>query len=695
MIPRAHAHTDLAYRPDVDGLRAVAILGVVFYHAGIPGISGGFAGVDVFFVISGFLITQLLVKQIERQGTISLADFYARRIRRLLPALAVVLAVVTMLGAVLLAPTGEREDLNRSSVASLFFVANHYFLATTGGYFSGPAELRPLLHLWSLAVEEQFYLVWPLLLILIARYAAPNRRLLTIRVALVAIIAGSFIFSARLVHFDATAAFFMAPPRAWELGIGALLAILPLRPAARRAWLGALIGWLGLSFIVFAYVWIEPGMRFPGPGALPAVLGAALLIGGNSLAPDGLPRKLLSARPLVALGLVSYGWYLWHWPLLAFAHSASLMQSNVVTDSLLVLLALGLATLMLRFVENPIRYGGWLTGGENYRVLRRGAVTMAAIGALIVVTAATEASVTPSRRDRLALDIANDRPQQMFWDCFIDRPDWRGHLRLDKCRFGASDEPVSVALWGDSHALAWAPLLQELQRRGDVPAFMELAMSGCPPIPKGDERALGRWPLNCNQFRDQALKEILQLKSQGLKGVVLAGHWSVLEHIIVSRDKMTPTRHGLLHFLRGSRGVRKRAELARRDANLLVAGLQGTFEGLQRAGLKVLLLLDPPEFEYPLAECAYYNFDHLESCGIARQRYGQLLGDTNARIKSLAARFPAVRVVDPTDGYCDDRTCPPIVAGHPVFWDTDHVSASTARAFAAQVEQDFLWLTRS
>jgi hypothetical protein len=518
--------------------------------------------------------------------------------------------------------------------------------------------------------------------------------MLCIRAAIVAIVAVSFLLSAKLVRMDSSQAFFIAPARAWELGVGALLALTPLKSLSRGAWAGSLMAWLGLAAIAFEYLWLEPGMRFPGPGALLAVGGAAMLIAGNSLAPAGLPGKLMSVRPLVAIGLVSYGWYLWHWPLLAFAHSRALMQSNVITDSLLALSALLLAALTLRFVENPIRYGGWLSGGENSRVLRRGAVAMTGIGALIAATAVTEASVSPTPRDRLALAIANDKPEQRFWNCFIDRPDWRGRLRLDKCRFGAEDQPVSVALWGDSHALAWAPLLQELQKRGQIPAFMELAMSGCPPIPKGDERTLGRWPGNCNQFREQALQEILQLKRQGLKGVVLASHWAILEHTVISRDKIAPSRHGLLHFLRGSRGAQRRAELARKDAKLLVTGLQNTFATLQGAGLKVLVLLDPPEFEYPLAECAYYHFDHLEACGIARERYRQLLGDIAPKIQALAARFPAVRVVDPTDRYCDEKVCLPIVSGHPVFWDTDHVSASTAKAFAAEAEENFLWLTR-
>jgi peptidoglycan/LPS O-acetylase OafA/YrhL len=321
----SHSTSTPLYRPDIDGLRAVAILGVVAYHIGIPGITGGFTGVDVFFVISGFLITQLLVRQVDTTGRLSLAEFYTRRMRRLLPALGVVIAATLIAGMFILPPTGDRHLMIESALASLGFVANHFFLVNTAGYFDGPSELKPLLHLWSLSVEEQFYILWPLALILVTLVMPVAKRRTWFRITIGAITLTSFLSSVMLVHAHQSMAFFISPSRAWELGIGALLSLAPAAFPPQLKTARPTLSWLGFVLIAAAYTLIEPSSSFPGFYALLPAIGTGLIIYGNALAPNNFCARLLRTRPTVRIGVLSYAWYLWDWPLLAFARTERLM----------------------------------------------------------------------------------------------------------------------------------------------------------------------------------------------------------------------------------------------------------------------------------------------------------------------------------------------------------------------------------
>ena len=430
------------YRPTVDGLRAVAILGVVAYHAGIPGITGGYVGVDVFFVISGFLITGLLKNEIAASGALSIPKFYARRARRILPALTVVLVSTVLLGFILLPPGKARHDLGASAVASALFVANQYFLTSTGGYFDGPSALKPLLHLWSLAVEEQFYLAWPAILLVIARFAPAEARLVWMRRAILALSIASFLLSAYWVRTRPEAAFYVSLARAWELGVGAVLALWEsqrCRAAARPAILA------GAAMIGASFLLLESGTRFPGPAAVPAVLGTALIIWGDAISPNWISR-ILSSRPMVALGLVSYGWYLWHWPLLAFARNARLMAADRSADIAWALLALVLAALMLRFIENPIRFGRRARTTRTSAVLGAAAASIAATIALASAQLLHSTHASGSARERLAARAALDEPAAGNRRCLVERRPGAGPSPA--CRFGAPGGPVELVALG-------------------------------------------------------------------------------------------------------------------------------------------------------------------------------------------------------------------------------------------------------
>ena len=313
----------LGYRPDIDGLRAIAILTVVGSHVGLPWWSGGYVGVDVFFVISGFLITSLLVTEAVQYRRIHLWAFYARRVRRLLPAFLTVLLGTLLLGAIyLVSLDGEQQGLAKSAIAAVLLNANHYFWHATGGYFDRPAELQPLLHIWSLSVEEQYYLIWPVALIGLL-YWQPRfdyRRKVAAALFFVAFV--SFLFSVWCLSRTQSAAFYLMPARAWELAIGAIAALIPLQAqSSRSAIVGIALGYGGLAAIAFAVTMYNQTTPFAGGAALLPVLGAVAIIAGNGLAPNGLPTRLLSSKAMVGIGLVSYSWYLWHWPLLAITRT--------------------------------------------------------------------------------------------------------------------------------------------------------------------------------------------------------------------------------------------------------------------------------------------------------------------------------------------------------------------------------------
>jgi peptidoglycan/LPS O-acetylase OafA/YrhL len=672
-----------SYRPTVDGLRAVAILGVVAYHAGVPGITGGFVGVDVFFVISGFLITGLLRQEIVTSGGLSITKFYARRARRILPALTVVLVTTVLLGFFLLPPGKARHELGASAVASALFLANQYFLTSTGGYFDGPSVLKPLLHLWSLAVEEQFYLVWPALLLAIARFAPPEARVAWMRRAILALSLASFLLSTYWVKTRPDAAFYVSLGRAWELGAGAFLALLEsqrYRAAARPAIVA------GAAMIVASFLLLESGTRFPGPAAVPAVLGTALIIWGDAISPN-LISRILSSRPAVAIGLVSYGWYLWHWPLLAFARNARLMAVDRTADTAWVLLALVLAALMLRFIENPIRFG------RRSRTVRTGAVLTAAAGSIAATIALAstqlthEGPATASARARLAARAAADEPAAANLRCLVERRPGAGPSPA--CRFGAAGAPVEFVVWGDSHGASWTSLVNALQREGR-PAYLQFTMMGCRPL---SAQARDRNDAPCVEFRREVLAEIARLREQGLKGVIIAGRWPPLIGVERSVFDERAEPAGVRELVRTLRAGPAAPPAPAPHTDVLQADLRLTFAALRAAGVRTLVLLDPPEMNYPVANCLYFRFERPATCGISRKDYERDYAPIAATFRHVAAGDPGVRVFDPVDYFCDARGCPVLDrTGAPTMVDADHVSHSAAAALAPQLAADVAWL---
>ena len=383
--PRTRRQLRDRFRGDIEGLRAVAVVLVVAFHAGVGLVGGGFVGVDVFFVLSGFLITGLLVDEISRTGTISLGDFYARRVRRLLPLATLVLAA-TAAATYALIPPIDRKGVAADIVGSALWSANWRFAAESTQYMAD-TDKSPVLHYWSLAVEEQFYVVWPLLLLLLVggtglalrAWPVAFRR---IALALGLVIAGSLWLSWTQTDAGSTFAYFGLHTRAWELGVGAALALVrPMLPLlTRRAAEAAAL--VGVAMVLGSAVLMDESTPFPGTAALVPVLGTALLVAAGARLPDGLVSSSLSRPAARYVGRISYAWYLWHWPVLVLATArwgevtmaddgAASTHASWSVVTLAVTLSFVLAALSHHLVEQPLRQAGFLEGVET-TIARRG-----------------------------------------------------------------------------------------------------------------------------------------------------------------------------------------------------------------------------------------------------------------------------------------------------------------------------------
>jgi peptidoglycan/LPS O-acetylase OafA/YrhL len=629
----------LKYRADVDGLRAIAVLSVMAFHYGVP-VRGGFAGVDVFFVISGFLITQILFAEMQA-GKFSLLGFYDRRIRRILPALLVMLSVTLLVGRFLLMP-GDYQTLAASAAAAAFGASNFYFLNHTG-YFDQAADLMPLLHTWSLAVEEQFYLVWPGLLLLIV--AAARKRADAAVITAVVTIA---IFGASLVYFtvDVKGAFYMAPPRAWELALGALLVLLPALPR----FLGSIAKFAGLALIGYGFVRINAN-SFPYIAAVLPCVGAALVIWPCES--DNAPARWLGK--LAPIGLISYSLYLWHWPIWVFFR----IYINHGQPQLHEALALGIAsilaaTLSYRLVECPFRTPRF-RASQNVWVGLAGSLALFCAAMFVHSDDGIPGRIPETASAMQSLDEMWD------WPCshgFIQFP-W---MTFGSCRFGPSWEtaPHKAFLWGDSHAEHIAPILEAAS--DDKIAFTLYV--DCPaalgehvfrPFP-GYPRAKS-YRSHCTNLRENAINYLQQ--NPDIHLVVFAASWKHLSNVI-EQDGF---------YARSTD-----------QYELLALGLRSLIEKTQSPHRKFLIIADVPQFHHDPIPCALSAVTHLwrrycDSSGwqITTSDFLSFQGGMYQALEAVAKTRSDVDVILPGREMCKGQHCLSSMDGEYLYRDDSHI----------------------
>lgn len=638
--------TSLVYRRDIDGLRAVAVIAVVLFHFGVPGFSGGFVGVDVFFVISGYLITSIIWRQREA-SRFSFVEFWARRARRILPALFVMMAAVLAVGWFLMAPK-DYEELGRSVRYQVMFVSNLLFMRQEG-YFDAASDLKPLLHTWSLAVEEQFYFVFPLLLTLLCS------RFKHWRLALFSLLLVSFGLSVWAVAQHPEKAFFLLPMRAWELLAGAMLAVAPARQTRLTPGAAQGISLLGMGLILVAVFGYDNSTPFPGAAALLPVLGVVALIWANEHQSTWVGR-VLSSRLMVGLGLISYSWYLWHWPVFVFGSYAGADEFGPVLTGGLIALTLILGYLSWRFVETPFRERRILAG-------RRQILVAAGLGILVLGLAGQALRWTdglPSRLSEQALQYA--RASEWAPELMACITDDKSPADTPFCRYGKSPAaPAQLLVWGDSHATALIPALEDSARQHGVNVMLA-SSAGCLPL-EGLEHGK-----RCADYNRRVERT---LATEPVRDILLVARWSLYLYGDAKGD------HG--HALRDSNGHYDRGVAEQRLAD----GLRARVEQLREAGYRVWLMkeapLQPFNPPYRLSRLAML---HQPTAGVGMPVEDHLKQKAfiNRLFADIAAADQNVRVLDPTPQLCDaSGLCRAEQGGYSLYTDDNHLSQVGAK----------------
>jgi peptidoglycan/LPS O-acetylase OafA/YrhL len=649
---------NLSYRPDIDGLRALAVLPVVGFHA-FPGrVPGGFIGVDIFFVISGFLISTILLKEMER-GTYSLRKFYVRRIRRIFPALIVVLLATLALGSVLLLPN-EMEQLTTHVIAGALFASN-FVLWNEVGYFDAAAELKPLLHLWSLGVEEQFYIVWPLALSFLFRLG--RRLVVAIAIATMA----SFLLNIYFVSDDPTIAFYSPLTRFWELLLGAIIAASGYVPRGPRT--ANAMSFAGMGLIIGSIAIINVNMRYPGWWAAMPTAGAVFIIAAGPA--SWCNRHLLSNRIAVWFGLISYPLYLWHWPLLSFLSITDLIKTEnalrlarlaiIVVSVILAWATYRLLEIRVRKTKPPAFVAGLVT-------------TMAAVCGIAVLT-----GIGASQSDQTrASDFYWGSARLQTSDCIA-----KYGLRPSKNLFCVETDPniaPSVLVIGDSHSNHWVPGVKAQDGRG----ILNIGEGTCPFF----ERVYVTGSIKKDCERTMARAYEVAKNSPSITTVVLSMRATLpLPGSAYGIMKGEPTVTYLLA------GATLGDDVIKSNSNIYAHELRYTLAKLTALGKDIIFVFQLPEHGFEPQSCVRLRpFDAFKEirvpCTTERADPERRQHDYRALSIGVLEDFPNVKVLDPFPIICDPESCKMQEDGKFLYRDHDHVSVEgSIRVWRAMIAQ--------
>lgn len=682
------------FRPDIEGLRAVAVIAVVLYHAGIPGIAGGYIGVDVFFVISGFLITGLLLREVRATETVALGRFYAARARRLLPAAATVGIVTAVVAAVVLPPLQARRVF-ADGIASMLYVGNYRFAAQNTDYMVTDLPPSPFQHYWSLGVEEQFYLVWPALIIGTAWLARRIATARTLPYAVVVTVVGAASLAAAVIWTRTSPpwAFFSLPTRAWELAAGGLVALtinqwkrLPLLPAA-------VAGWGGLTLILLTCTQLGPHTPYPGTSALLPVLGTALVIGAGCVTGGMGVGRLLCPPVMRAIGRVSYSWYLWHWPVLLLLPPLLGDPGGLPGRLAATTVSAGLAVITMHAVENPGRFATALRRSAKASLAVAGAASAVAACACAVLLTAVPAPVghgaaapqakivalppvpdphlSPQEaavrqafaqaREMLAAAADQRAVPSNLTPSLAAAPADKAAVFVNGCMRswrdvgqsecasvkGDGDTRTTVALIGDSHAAMWDPALQRVaeQRHWRLETMAKVT---CPflDIPIVSPY-LGRKYTECEQWRGEIVS---RLAAERPRLVVLS--MSRRYHADFSFASYDPA---WIHALA-----------------TVVAQLRGM-------GSQVLVLGPVADPQSSAPTCLSAHLDDAGTCAPARS---VAVNGDGIDVEQRATTAAGGSYADLTDLFCSPERCPLVVGDTLVFRDDNHVTTEYAQLLA-------------
>jgi peptidoglycan/LPS O-acetylase OafA/YrhL len=703
------------FRPDIEGMRAVAVLAVLLYHGRIGPFQGGYVGVDVFFVVSGFLITSLLLRESRTTGTIDLPRFWGRRIRRLMPASCLVIVATVLASRFMLDPLTQTKVAWDGLLASLGIVINTVFAFRDVDYLN--ADINPFQHYWSLALEETFYLIWPIVVLYAMRGARHGRRLFAI-VAVAAPI--SLLLCILLTRRNQPVAFFLLPTRAWELLAGAMLALLAQSRVRLNQDGVAVMGWIGLAGVALVTVKFSTTTMFPGAAAtLPVAATLAMLAAGG--APNG-PRLVLDTAPMQWIGARSYAIYLWHWPLLTLPE---MKYGSVSTPwrVILLLASVGLAALSYRILENPVRHHPWLAA-RSTRSLAVGAGIIASAAVLTAAlyvakpdlaggdavaattTPTSDHSVTPESDSQApstdpadSADPANPADQASVTDSTVPAsaipaqgltiadgvavevvpadltPSLRkasadlpaiyddgclldvGTTALKDCVYGDPSSGVTIALFGDSHAAHWFPALERVA--GDRGwKLVVLAKRGCATaeFPTYDNN--NRERKECGPWREQVAARLAELQPSVL--VI-----STYRYRLVNDNPK------------------------QKDVDTWRSGLDQTLGAVKDTARAVLFLSDTPNPIDDIPSCLAGHLKSVDKCTRSRADGEKR---TIVDIERTVAQRNGIEFVATADWLCADGTCPVIVGNLLLYRDDNHLTATAAKWLAPQLDAELVRL---
>jgi peptidoglycan/LPS O-acetylase OafA/YrhL len=670
----------IPYRPDLDGLRAVAVLLVVGHHA-FPGrVPGGFIGVDIFFVISGYLISSIIVADI-RDNRFTFTDFYYRRCRRIIPALATVLLGTWLLGAGVLLDT-EFYSLAKHILAGSTFTSN-FLLWQEAGYFDTASQHKPLLHLWSLGVEEQFYIFWPLLLLLLIKVTARPGRWIASLIIL------SFSIDLITIDTDPSAAFYLLPGRFWELMVGAAIAVghggkvtadatreragacMDLIAERRNSVRFSLLALSALTVIVASALFIDRTFRYPSWSTLLPVVCTAILI---LVPPVNVTSSWILASPVaIGLGLISYPLYLWHWPLLSFASIISDSSPFSVNElrsvrAILVLVAMGLAYVTWRFIEKPIQRNSRIPSQSRgrYRCFSPyGAALIGTIALGVVVLATDGMPFRYAVIDEARASLLKQELNSSFREYGESFPRCTGEFAavngLSWC-YQESNRSPEVAMFGDSHADA---LFYGFSKATEKEVML-IGRSGCPPF-KGVEVSDIGYHDECVEVNDHVI-------------AMLAGSPAISDVILVARGPLNVTGEGFGHGDEHHRVLRLTDESHKqslKQQDIFVEGYRRSISAFLEAGKRVVFVIDFPELGYHPAGCVYarpFSFGGIkEDCFVEKARVQQRQKEYVEAVQGLVKEFPELLVFDAMVPLCDEKGCYGMRDGHILYYDGHHI----------------------
>ena len=638
----------LGYRADLEGLRAIAILLVIAVHAGVPSLGGGFVGVDIFFVLSGFLISGLIVQETSTTGRFSFTKFYVRRLRRLMPALLLMLLTVCVVAAFLLAPTVQRNQSIAAAMAALWLSNIHFALAHLN-YFSPDAETNLFLHTWTLGVEEQFYLLWPVLLVWLLRPTGSHGTT-RLKFGMFAVALTSFAACVFLTYAAPRMAFYMMPLRAWQFAAGALLWLYLKVPdqAERRVnfWLLRIAGWIGLAFILIAVLWLRDDMPYPGFYALLPTLGAAGVIAAGC---DGASNKsvsrLLSWWPLQWIGHISYSWYLWHWPVLLLG-VALVGSARPAIQAEWVLVSFFIATISFYCLETPIR-------NQKLWLRRPGWAIFGALSVMILVSSLNLDWYASATREIYS------PAYQRFVKAHMDAPviyemgcdEWYYSARVKVCAFGSQDAQHTAVLLGDSHAGQWFPAVAQLFDRPNW-RLLVITKSSCPMV---DEpffyTRIGKVYKVCAVWRKKALAQIAKIKP---------------DIVLISSARVNFTK---VQWINGTAQVLNKLSPVTR---------------------RVFIIRDTPHLAFDGPDCLAAHVTQTKWLGKWLHTCESLFNskyETHVYqwLQQVASRYSNVRTINMNALICPHGVCSATQHGTVVFRDSQHLTRSFAAALGYEL----------